>query len=159
MQLAKYFGAEVTGVCSTKNIELVKSIGADKVVDYTKEDYTKTDQKYDFVFDAVGKSSFGKCKPILKNNGIYISTELGRYSQNIFFALTTPLFSKKKVLFPIPTICKEDIIFLGELAEAGKFKPVVDRLYGLDQIVDAYKYVETGQKTGNVLITLQINGV
>jgi len=154
LQLAKHFGATVTAVCNTKNVELIKSLGADLVVDYTKQDFTKTDQKYDFVFDAVGKSSFGKCKPIIKKNGIYISTELGRYSENIFFALTTPLFSSKKVLFPIPTICKEDIIFLGELAEAGKFKPVVDRKYRLDQIVDAYKYVETGQKTGNVLITL-----
>ena len=159
VQLAKHFGATVTAVCNTKNVELIKSLGTDLVIDYTKQDFTKTDQKYDFVFDAVGKTSFGKCKPIIKKNGIYISTELGRYSENIFLALTTPLFSSKKVLFPIPTICKEDIIFLGELVEAGKFKPVVDRQYSLEQIVDAYNYVESGQKTGNVLITLQINGV
>jgi len=154
VQLAKYFGATVTAVCNTKNVELLKSLGADTVIDYTKQDFTKTDHIFDFVFDAVGKSSFGKCKPILNNNGIYISTELGRYSQNVFLALTTPIFSSKKVLFPIPTICKDDVIFLKELVVAGKFKPVIDRQYSLDQIVDAYKYVESGQKIGNVLITI-----
>ena len=154
MQLAKYFGATVTAVCNTKNVELLKSLGADLVIDYTKQDFTKTDHIFDFVFDAVGKSSYGKCNPILNNNGIYISTELGRYSQNVFLALTTPIFSSKKVLFPIPTICKDDVIFLKELVVAGKFKPVIDRQYSLDQIVDAYKYVESGQKIGNVLITI-----
>jgi len=154
VQLAKHFGATVTAVCNTKNVELIKSLGADLVIDYTKQDFTKTDQTFDFVFDAVGKSSFGKCKPILNKNGIYISTELGRYSENIFLALTTPIFSSKKVLFPIPTICKDDVIFLKELVATGKYKPVIDRKYRLEQIVDAYKYVGSGQKTGNVLITL-----
>ena len=154
VQLAKHFGATVTAVCNTKNVELIKSLGADSVIDYTKQDFTKTDQMFDFVFDAVGKSSFGKCKPIIKKNGIYISTELGRYSENIFLALTTPILSKKKVLFPIPTITKNDVIFLKELVLTLKYKPVIDRQYRLDQIVDAYKYVESGQKTGNVLLTL-----
>jgi len=154
VQLAKYFGATVTAVCNTKNVKLIKSLGADSVIDYTKQDFTKTDQMFDFVFDAVGKSSFGKCKPIIKKNGIYISTELGRYSENIFLALTTPILSKKKVLFPIPTITKNDVIFLKELVLTLKYKPVIDRQYRLDQIVNAYKYVESGQKTGNVLLTL-----
>ena len=154
VQLAKYFGATVTAVCNTKNVELIKSLGADTVIDYTKQDFTKTGQTFDFVFDAVGKSSFGKCKPILNKNGIYISTELGRYSENIFFALTTPIFSNKRVLFPLPTICKDDVMFLKELVVAGKYKPVIDRKYRLEQIVDAYWYVESGQKTGNVLITI-----
>ena len=154
VQLAKYFGATVTAVCNTKNVELILSLGADLVIDYTKQDFTNTDQRFDFVFDAVGKSSFGKCKPILNKNGIYISTELGRYSENIFLALATPIFNNKMVLFPLPTICKDDVIFLKELVEAGKFKPVIDRKYKLEQIVDAYRYVESGQKTGNVLITL-----
>jgi NADPH:quinone reductase-like Zn-dependent oxidoreductase len=154
VQLAKHFGATVTAVGNTENVELIKSLGADYVIDYTKQDFTKTDQRFDFVFDAVGKSSFGKCKPILSKNGIYISTELGRHSENIILALTTPILSKKMVLFPIPTIKKADVIFLKELVVAGRYKPVIDRQYRLDQIVDAYKYVESGQKTGNVLITL-----
>lgn len=154
VQLLKYFGAKVTAVCSTNNIELVKSLGADVVIDYTKQDFTKADQTFDFVFDAVGKSSFGQCKPLLNKKGIYISTELGKNSENIFLALTTKFFNNKKVLFPLPIISKEDVIFLKELAETGKYKPVIDRQYRLEQIVEAYKYVETGQKTGNVVITL-----
>jgi len=154
VQLLKYFEVSITAICNTKNVELVKSLGADTVIDYQKQDFTKTEQRFDFIFDAVGKSSFGECKPLLKKGGIYISTELGKYAQNIFFALTTPLFGNKKVLFPIPTISKEDINFLKELVETGKFKPVIDRKYKLEQIVEAYKYVETGQKTGNVVITI-----
>ncbi len=155
VQLVKYFGATVTAVGNTKNVELLKSLGADFVIDYLQEDFTTTDHKFDFIFDAVGKSSFSKCKPLLKENGIYISTELGNNAENIFYALTTPLFGKKKVLFPIPTISKEDVVFLKELAEMGKFKPVIDRQYELDQIVEAYHYVETGQKTGNVVIAFE----
>jgi NADPH:quinone reductase-like Zn-dependent oxidoreductase len=154
VQLLKYFGANVTAVCNTKNVELVKSLGADVVIDYTKQDFTKTEQQFDFVFDAVGKTSFGVCKPILKEKGIYISTELGKNGVNIFYALVTSLLGGKRVLFPLPTITKEDVVFLKELVEAGKFKPVIDRKYSLDQIVDAYKYVETGQKIGNVIIKI-----
>jgi len=154
VQLLKHFGANVTAVCNTKNVALIKSLGADEVIDYTKEDFTKTEKKFDLIYDAVGKSSFGKCKPLLNKNGIYKSTELGKNLQNIFLALITPILGGKKVLFPIPTISKEDVIFLKELAEAGKFKPVIDRKYKLEQIVEAYKYVETGQKTGNVVINI-----
>lgn len=154
VQLVKYFGAKVTAVCNTQNVEVVKSLGADQVIDYITRDFTKTDQKFDLIFDAVGKSSFGQCKPLLKKHGIYISTELGKNSENIFLALITPLFKGRKVLFPLPTISKEDIIFLKTLVESGKYKPLVDRSYPLDQIVDAYKYVETRQKVGNVVITL-----
>lgn len=155
VQLLKYIGAEVVAVCDTKNVELVKSLGADKVIDYTKEDFTKLNRQFDFVFDAVGKSSFGRCKPILKEKGKYVSTELGKGSQNVFLALLTPLGRGKKVLFPIPPTKKEDIVFLGKLAEERKFKPVIDRQYPLDQIVDAYRYVETGMKTGNVIINIK----
>jgi NADPH:quinone reductase-like Zn-dependent oxidoreductase len=154
LQLAKYFGAEVVATSDTKNRALVKSLGADEVIDYTKEDFTKINQKFDVVFDAVGKSSFGKCKPLLKEKGIYMSTELGYMSQNPFLALITPLLGGKKVLFPIPSTKKEDIIFLKELVTTGKFKPVIDRSYPLEQIVEAYRYVESGQKTGNVIITV-----
>ena len=154
VQLGKYFGANVTAVCNTKNVDLIKSLGAYEVIDYQKQDFTKTDKKFDFVFDAVGKSSFGQCKPILKDKGIYISTELGKNGQNIFLALITPILGGKKVLFPLPTIRKEDVLFLKGLVEEGKFKPVIDRKYSLEQIVEAAKYVETGQKTGNVVITV-----
>jgi len=154
VQLVKQSGATVTAVCGTKNVDLIKSLGADVVIDYKKNDFTKTGQTFDFVFDTVGKSSFGDCRPLLKKNGIYISTELGKNSENIFLALTTPLVGNKKVLFPIPTICKEDVVYLMKLAEAGTYKAVLDRKYRLDQIVEAYRYVESGQKTGNVVITI-----
>jgi NADPH:quinone reductase-like Zn-dependent oxidoreductase len=152
VQLLKYFGANITAVCNTKNIELVKTLGADYVIDYTNEDFTKTTEKFDLIFDAVGKSSFRQCKPLLKEKGVYISTELGKNAENIFLALYTPIFCSKKVLFPIPSITKEDVEFLKELAENGHYKPVIDRTYNLEQIVEAYRYVETGQKTGNVII-------
>lgn len=154
VQLTKYFGAKVTAVCNTKNVELLQSLGADQVIDYTTQDFTKTEQLFDFVFDSVGKSSFGQCKPLLNKKGIYISTELGKKSENIFLALFTPILGGKKVLFPIPKINKEDVNFLKGLVESGRFKPVIDRKYSLEQIVEAYKYVETGQKTGNVVITM-----
>jgi NADPH:quinone reductase-like Zn-dependent oxidoreductase len=154
VQLVKYFGAKVTAVCDTKNIDLIKSLGADSVIDYTKDDFTQLNEVFDVVFDAVGKSSYGKCKRLLKKDGIYMSTELGYMSQNPFLALITPLLGGKKVLFPIPTISKEDVLFLKELVVTGKFKPVIDRHYPLEQIVDAYTYVETGQKIGNVVITV-----
>jgi len=154
VQLVKFFGATVTAVCNTKNVNLLKFLGADVVIDYTQQDFTRTDQVFDFIFDAVGKSSFGKCKAILKKKGIYISTELGKNSENVFLALLTPFFGGKKVLFPVPSIKKEDVVFLKELVEAGRYKPVIDRRYPLEQIVEAYRFVETGQKTGNVVITL-----
>lgn len=154
VQLCRYFGAEVTAVCATPHLELVKSLGAKTVIDYTKEDFTKIGDRFDFVFDAVGKSSFGQCKPILKSNGIYISTELGKGGQNPFLALITPLLGGKKLLFPIPTISQQDVLFLKELAESGQFKPVIDRRYPLEQMVEAARYVETGRKTGNVVITV-----
>lgn len=154
VQLLKHFGIKVTAVCNSKNVALVKSLGADVVIDYQTQDFTKTDDRFHFIFDAVGKSSFGQCKPLLTEKGIYISTELGRHAENIFFAITTPVWGGKKVLFPIPTINKEDVIFLKELVEKGEFKPVIDRQYKLDQIVAAYKYVESGQKTGNVVIKI-----
>jgi NADPH:quinone reductase-like Zn-dependent oxidoreductase len=154
VQLVKYLGAEVTAVCDTKNMELVKSLGANEVIDYTRQDFTRLKKQFDVVFDAVGKSSFKKCKPLLREKGIYMSTELGYMSQNPFLAVLTPLLGGRKVLFPIPTISKEDVIFLKELVETGHFKPVIDRSYPLEQIVDAYRYVETGQKIGNVIVTL-----
>jgi len=156
VQIVKYLGAEVTAVCDTKNVELVKSLGADVVIDYTKEDFTNINHTFDVVFDAVGKSSFRKCKPLLEKRGIYMSTELGNMSQNPFLAIITPLFGDKKVLFPLPTINKEDVVFLKELVETGNYKPVIDRSYPLEQIVEAYRYVESGKKTGNVVLNVKI---
>ena len=154
VQLLKHLGVRVTAVCNTKNVARIKSLGAEVVIDYQTQDFTKTAEKFDLIFDAVGKSSFGQCKPLLNKKGIYISTELGKHSENIFLALITPLGGGKKVLFPIPTITKEDVMFFKELVEQGAYKPVIDRIYTLDQIVEAYKYVESGQKTGNVVLKI-----
>jgi len=159
VQLLKYFDVNVTAVCNTKNIELVKSLGANKVIDYTKEDFTKDEERYNFVFDAVGKSSFAKCKPLLQSGGIYISSDLGYLAQNIFLPLITPIIKpmigNKKTIFPIPTDIRGSILFIKKLIEEGKFKAVIDRKYPLEQIIEAYMYVETGQKTGNVVITVE----
>lgn len=152
IQLLKYFGAEVTAVCATPHMTTVKALGADEVIDYTAQDFTRIEKTFDTVFDAVGKSAFARCKPLLKPKGIYMSTELGKGCQNPFLALATPLMGGKKVLFPIPSTRKEDIRLLCDLARQKKFSPLMDRSYPLDDIVDAYRYVETGQKIGNVLL-------
>ena len=162
VQLLKYFDVNVTAVCATKNIELVKSLGANRVIDYTKEDITKDETKYNFVFDTVGKSSFFKCKHLLQPGGVYISSDLGYMAQNIFLPLITPLIKaiigNKKTIFPMPMPMPVDvrgsIVLIKRLIEQEKFKAVIDRRYPLEQIVDAYRYVEKGQKTGNVVITV-----
>lgn len=154
VQLLKHFGAVVTAVVNSKNVERISSLGADVVIDYQTEDFTRTATRFSFIFDAVGKSSFKACKPLLTEKGIYISTELGKNGENIRYALTTPLRGGKRVLFPMPTINKEDVIFLKDLVETGQFKPVVDRTYNLNEIMEAYGYVGTGQKTGNVVLTM-----
>jgi NADPH:quinone reductase-like Zn-dependent oxidoreductase len=158
VQLLKYFGAEITAVCNTKNIGLVKSLGAHKVIDYTIEDFTKDSGKYDCVFDTVGKSTFGKCKSLLNPGGVYISSELGPWSQNLFYALISAIFGRlpgqqrKKVKFPYPPNIKRSVLLIKKLIEAGEFKAVIDRSYPLEEIADAFRYVEKGQKTGNVSI-------
>ena len=154
VQLAKYYGAEVTAVCNTRNLELVRSLGADAVIDYTREDFTRDGQTYDAVFDAVGKSSFRRCSSLLKKGGIYLSSDLGFLAQNPLLALWTPGIGGKRIKFPIPKVSKKDVCFFKELVEAGRYKAVIDRRYPLDRIVEAYRYVETGQKTGNVVITV-----
>lgn len=155
LQLAKYFGAKhITAVCNTKNIELMKTLGADDVIDYTKEDFTKSKKVYDVILDAVGKSTFFKCKHILKKGGVYYSSELGPNGQNIFLTLLTPFFSSRKVKFPIPTDSKKDIEFFKKIIEEGKYKAIIDKTYPLSQIVEATTYVETGEKTGNVVIKI-----
>jgi NADPH:quinone reductase-like Zn-dependent oxidoreductase len=145
----------VTAVCDTGHLELVKSLGADRVIDYTAEDFTKDNQRYDVVLDSVGKSSFSQCKRLLKPDGIYISSELGPLAQNPFLALIAPLHGGKKVMFPISKHDQLMVEYLRKLIESGEFRPVIDRTYPLDQIVEAYRYVETGQKTGKVVISLE----
>ncbi len=152
IQLLKELGAHVTAVCSTEHVALVEGLGADRVIDYRKVDFTMDDQTFDVVFDAAGKSSFARCKRLLKPNGIYLSTELGPFPQNPILALVTPLFRGKKVLFAIPKHNQEMVNHIKQLMEAGAFTPVIDRRYPLDEIVDAYRYAETGQKVGNVVI-------
>ena len=162
VQLLKYFDVNVTAVCATKNMELVKALGSNKVIDYTKNDFTKDDQKYHFVFDTVGKSSFFKCKQLLLPGGIYISSDLGYMSQNIFLPLITPiikpLIEYKKTVSPIPVNIRRSLLLIQKLMEQGKFKAVIDREYPFEDIVEAYRYVEKGRKTGNVVITMEHSG-
>jgi NADPH:quinone reductase-like Zn-dependent oxidoreductase len=158
VQLAKYFGAEVTGVCSTTNLEMVKSLGADKVIDYTKEDFTKSGETYDIIFDTVGKTSFSRCKSSLKQKGIYLAAPFGMTI--ILQMLWTSMVGSKKAMFAftglMPSSKKtENLIFVKELIEAGKIKSVIDRRYPLEQAAEAHRYVEKGHKKGNVVITVE----
>ena len=157
VQLAKHFGAHVTAVCNTKNLELVRSLGADEVVDYLREDFTKNGETYDVVFDAVGKHSFRRCRRSLEPGGVYIETDLGFMWHVPPLALLTRLGSKR-VTLPIPKYTKENVVVVKELIEAGKFRAVIDRRYPLEDVVEATKYVETGQKSGNVVLTVSRNG-
>jgi NADPH:quinone reductase-like Zn-dependent oxidoreductase len=154
IQLAKHFGARITAVTDTKSLNLARSLGADEVIDYTKENFTSVNNQFDLIFDAVGKSSFTHCKKILKPGAIYFSTEPGPGWENIFMAIWTSMFGKQKVIFPIPRDSKEEIIFFKPLAEAGEIRPVIDRDYPLEMIVEAYQYVETGKKIGTVVINM-----
>ncbi len=155
VQLLKHFGASITAVCRLENFELVRSLGADELIDYTREDFTEGDQVYSFIFDTVGKSSFFKCRHLLEPGGVYISSELGCMAQNLFLTLTTPIFGGKKVRFPLPTDCRGTVHFVKKLIEEREFKAVIDGVYPLEQIIEAFEYVETGQKTGNVVISME----
>jgi NADPH:quinone reductase-like Zn-dependent oxidoreductase len=157
VQIAKHFGAEVTGVCSTGNVEMVQSLGADRVIDYTQEDFTQTGHTYDIIFDAVGKSSFAQCKEALTKNGVYLTTVPS--PTIVFQTLWTSLIGGKKVRFATtglrPSRAKmKDLLFTNELIEAGKITAVIDRCYPLVQMAEAHRYVETGRKKGNVVITV-----
>ena len=160
VMLAKYYGAEVTGVCSTTNVELVKSLGAVKVIDYTKEDFTKSGQTYDIIFDAVGKSSFSRCKGSLKQGGVYLTTvpSLAIFPQMLW----TSLVGGKKAKIAFTGLRRasdkaKDLAFIRELVESGKIKAVIDRRYPLEQMAEAHSYVEKGHKKGNVVITVERN--
>jgi len=151
VQLAKYFGAEVTGVCSTTNLEMVRSIGADSVIDYTQEDFSQDGEIYDVILDAVSKSSFSRCKSSLKEDGIYLAT------RPALSMLWTSLIGSKKAKMAPTTERPEDLVFLKELLEAGEIKPVVDRRYPLEDIVEAHRYVSKDHKKGNVVITVVVD--
>jgi NADPH:quinone reductase-like Zn-dependent oxidoreductase len=152
VQLAKHFGAEVTGVCSTTNVALVRSLGADRVIDYTKEDFTRSGQTYDIIFDAVGKSSFARCRDSLAPGGVYLYTGFGLTP--LFQMLWTSITGGRKVIMGNSSERTEDLIFLRELVEAGDVTPVIDRCYPLEQIVEAHRYLDTGHKKGAVVITV-----
>jgi NADPH:quinone reductase-like Zn-dependent oxidoreductase len=153
VQLAKsHFGAEVTGVCSTPKLEYVKYLGADQVIDYTKEDFTQNGETYDVIFDILGKSSFSHCKSSLSQNGLYLLASFK--TRQLFQMLWTSMFSDKKVICALAADTAEDLIFIKELVEAGKIKAVVDKRYPMDQVAEAHRYVEAGHKKGNVVITV-----
>jgi NADPH:quinone reductase-like Zn-dependent oxidoreductase len=151
VQLARYFEADVTAVCNTKNLELVRSLGADRVIDYTQEDFTRNGETYDVVFDAVGIHSFRRCRRSLKRGGIFVGTD---GFHNVAWALLTSLVGDRKAKFGVVKYAKADLVFLKGLIEAGKYRAVIDRRYPLEDVVEATKYVETHQKTGNVVITV-----
>ncbi len=155
MQLAKYFGAEVTGVDSTGKLDMLRSIGADHVIDYTQEDFTKSGETYDVIFDVVGKSSFSRSVRSLKQNGRYLLANPRLLP--MVRGLWTSMISSKKVIFEFASYRTEDLIFLKELIEAGKIKSAIDRRYPLEQIAEAHRYVDKGHKKGNVVITVEHN--
>jgi NADPH:quinone reductase-like Zn-dependent oxidoreductase len=152
VQLARHFGADITAVCNTKNLELVRSLGADRVIDYTHDDFTQNGERYNVIFDAVGKQSFGRCRGSLEPGGIYLSTDgFG----NLMWALLTSRIGDREVRFQIPPrLTTQDVLFLKELVDAGEYRPVIDRRYPLEDVIEATRYVETEQKTGNVVLVV-----
>ena len=151
VQLAKHFGADVTAVCGTKNVELVRTLGAGAVIDYMKEDFTRNGRTYDVIMDAVGKHSFRRCKGSLNPGGRYLATD---GLDNLVLSMWTARFGDKRVIFKLPPrYTRQDVFFLKELVESGRFHPVVDRSYRLEEVIEASRYVETEQKTGNVILT------
>jgi NADPH:quinone reductase-like Zn-dependent oxidoreductase len=152
VQLAKYYGADVTGVCSAANAEMVRSLGADKVIDYTREDFTKSDEKYDFIFDVVGKTTFSQCKNLLKPKGIYLENMLEL--KDILKMIWTYIIGGKKMMGGVSKERVENLNFFIALIDSGKLKPVIDRCFPLEETAEAFRYVEKGHKKGNVVITV-----
>ena len=155
VQLLVERGVRVTAVCPGAHRDLVSSLGADRVIDSGRDDFTRLTERFDVVFDAVGKSSFRRCRSLLTRRGIYVSSDLGFLAQNPLLALVTPLLRRRRVLFPIPRDTAADVVFLTYLLAEGSFRPVDDREYPLERIRDAFEYVERGQKLGNVLIRVR----
>jgi NADPH:quinone reductase-like Zn-dependent oxidoreductase len=155
VQLRKQLGATVTATCGTEHLKLVKGLGADRVIDYTAQDFTKDEQRYDVLLDAVGKSSFLRCRRLLKPRGVYLSSEFGPLAQDLVLALIAPLLGGRKVLLNIARDDPRMASYFREMLESGAFRPLVDRQYPLDEIVEAYRYVETGRKIGTVVINVE----
>lgn len=153
VQLAKHYGAEVTGVCATPRLEYVKSLGADKVIDYTKEDFWKNGQTYDLIFDIMRKSSFSDCKNSLSQNGRYL---LASFKMKQLFEMLLTSKADKRVICVLSGESPKDLVFIKELAEAGKFKSIIDKTYPMEQAAEAHRYVEAGHKQGNVVITMGV---
>ncbi len=154
VQLTRHFGAHVTAVCNTKNVELVRSLGAERVIDYTQQDFTKDGETYDVIFDAVGKHSFRRCRRSLEPGGSYLATDPGFMWHVPLLALLTRWFGDKRVGMGITRYAKKDVLLLKEMLESGSYRAVIDRSYPLEDVVEAHRYVETQQKTGNVVLTL-----
>lgn len=154
IQLLKHRGVAVTAVCDARGIDLMASLGADNVVDYTAEDFTRTDERFDVVFDAVGKTRFVRCQPLLKPGGAYLTTDLGPRAENLPLILLTRWIGDHRVRLPFPTDARAHVQFVQELLSSGHLRPVVDRTYPLDEIVDAYRYVESERKLGNVVVAV-----
>lgn len=157
IQLLKNKGAYVTAVGPGSHLDKVQQLGSDENIDFTREDFTQTNQRYHFIFDAVGKSTWRKCKPLLLPKGVYISSELGPRNENPFLAMITPLGGGKRVAFPFPTDIPGSLRQMAELLRQGKFKPLIDRAYPLDQIVEAHRYALSGEKIGNVIVEMWEN--
>jgi NADPH:quinone reductase-like Zn-dependent oxidoreductase len=155
VQLLKRQGVHITAVCAAGQADRITALGADRVVDFATVDFTRENVTYDFVFDAVGKSTFGQCRRVLAPRGIYISSELGPWGQNLLFALTTPLGRGRKVVFPLPVNINATLSQMTTLLEAEAYAPLIDRRYGLDDIRAAFTYVASGQKIGNVVIEME----
>ena len=155
VQLLKYEGLHVTAVCDTDNVEKIKGLNPDRVIDYKITDYWKEDIIYDYVFDAVGKSSFSQSKPVLSKKGVYISSELGKNWENVYLSIFTPFLGGKRVKFPFPKNITKTVEHMSKLINQGKFRPLIDRSFPFEEIVEAYSYVEKGFKTGNVILKIQ----
>jgi NADPH:quinone reductase-like Zn-dependent oxidoreductase len=154
VQLAVHMGAEVTAVCGTSGVDIVKQLGAHRVIDYMREDFTAIGETYDVVFDAVGKTSFRRARHLVKKGGAFVETDLGFLWQNVLLTVLTWRFASKRVMMPIPRYTKKDVLFLAGLIEAGSYRAVIDRRYPLEQVVAATTYVESERKIGNVVLTV-----
>jgi NADPH:quinone reductase-like Zn-dependent oxidoreductase len=154
VQLLKHFGADVTAVCNTKNVELVRSLGADEVIDYEQSDFTKNGKTYDVILDAVGKHSFRRCRHSLRPGGLYVTTDLGFMWHAPLLAVLTLWIGDKRSTIGVARYRKEDVLLVKTLIEAGEYRAVIDRCYPLEDVVEATRYVETGQKTGNVVLVV-----
>jgi NADPH:quinone reductase-like Zn-dependent oxidoreductase len=155
VQILKSMGVYVVAVCDTPNLARVAALGPDKVIDYLREDFTRLEERFEFVFDAVGKSSFGQCRPVLEPRGIYISSELGPSAENLYLPLITKIRGGQRVIFPLPVDIKKSMNFMQNLLEKGQFDPLIDRKYPLEKIREAFHYVLSGQKIGNVILTFE----